>query len=74
MGGAHGGGNFKLTYQIANVAKPNSKDDGLVRSLSEAKDYQINMKSGLSRFARQIDELQNMVWRLSTKFCFMINS
>ena len=66
--GGHGGGGFKMSYQIANVANPNSKDNTLVFSLFEAKDYRINMKIGLSRLAQQIDELQNMMWRLSTIF------
>ena len=66
--GDRGGGSFKTSYQIANVANPNSKDNTLVFSLFEAKDYRINMKTGLSRFAQQIDELQNMMWRLSTIF------
>ena len=69
----HGGGSFKMSYQIANVANPDSKDNTLVFSLFEAKDYRINMKTGLSRFAQQIDELRSMMWRLSTKFYLMIN-
>ena len=69
IGGDHGGGSFKMSYQIANVVNPNT----IVFSLFEAKDYRINMKTGLSRFAQQIDELQSMMWRLSTKFYFMIN-
>ena len=68
IGGDHGGGSFEMSYQIANVANPNNKDNTLAFSLFEAKDYQINMKTGLSRFAHQIDELQNMMWRLSTIF------
>ena len=68
IGGDHGGGSFKMSYQIANVANPNNKNNTLVFSLFEANDYRINMKTGLSRFAHQIDELQNMMWRLSTIF------
>ena len=73
IGGEHGGGSFKVSYQIANVANANSNDNTLVFSFFEAKDYRINMKTGLPRFAQQIDELQSMIWRLSTKFYFMIN-
>ena len=73
IGGDHGGGSFKMGYQIAIVENPNSKDNTLVFSLFEAKDYRINKKTGLSRFSQQIDELQSMMWRLSTKFYFMIN-
>ena len=41
IGGDHGSGSFKMSYQIANVANPNSKDSTLVFSLFEAKDYRI---------------------------------
>ena len=74
ISGDHGGGSFKMSYQIANVANPNSKDSTLVFSLFYAKDCRINIKAGLSRFAQQIDELQNMMWRLTTIFYFMIIS
>ena len=74
IGGDPGGGSFKMNYQLANVANPYSKDNTLVFSLFEIKDYRINMITGLSRFACQIDELQNMVWSLSIIFYFMINS
>ena len=57
IGGDHGGGSFKMSYNIANVANPNSKDNVLVFSLFETKNYQINMKTGLSRFSQQLDEL-----------------
>ena len=65
---------FKMSYQIANVENSNSKDNTRIFSLFEAKDYRSNLKTGLSRFAWQIDELQSMMWRLSTIFYFMINS
>ena len=63
-----------MSYQIANVENSNSKDNTRIFSLFEAKDYRSNLKTGLSRFAWQIDELQSMMWRLSTIFYFMINS
>ena len=63
IGGDHGGGSFKMSYQIANVANPNSKDNTTVFSLFEAKDYRINLKSGLTRFSDQIKELQLIKWR-----------
>ena len=60
--GDHGGGSFKTNYQICNTDKPNSKDNTLVFSLFEAKDYRSNLKIGLSRFRQQIDEIQAMNW------------
>ena len=72
IGGDHGGGSFKMSYQIVNVANPSSKDNTLVFSLIGAKDCRIDIKTGLTRFAQQIDELQNMMRRLSNIFYFML--
>ena len=62
IGGDHGGGSFKTCYQICNTNKPNNKDNTVVFSLFEAKDKRSNLKTGLSRFKEQIDELQTMSW------------
>ena len=59
---AHGGGSFKLSYQIANVSHPNNTDN-TVFSIFEAKDYRSNIKIGLTRFREQINALQTMKWR-----------
>ena len=67
IGGDHGGGSFRMSYQIANVANPNSKDNTTVFSLFEAKDYRINLKSGLTRFSDQIKELQLIKWRYTVR-------
>ena len=72
IGDDHGGGSFKMSYQIVNVANPSSKDNTLVFSLIGAKDCRIDIKTGLTRFAQQIDELQNMMRRLSNIFYFML--
>ena len=63
IGGDHGGGSFRLSYQIANVPHPNSTDNTVVFSIFEAKDYRSNIKIGLSRFREQINALQTMKWR-----------
>ena len=62
IGGDHGGKSFKACYQICNTSKPNNKDNTVIFSLFEAKDYRSNMKSGLQRFTNQIDELQSLRW------------
>ena len=62
IGGDHGGGSFKMSYQVANTTNPNSKDNTVVFSVFEAKDYRANLKVGLSRFKQQINELQSMQW------------
>ena len=63
IGGDHGDGSFKLSYQITNVSHPNSTDNTVVFSIFEAKDYRSNVKIGLTRFQEQINALQTMKWR-----------
>ena len=62
IGGDHGGGSFKMNYQVCNTEKPNSKENSVVFSIFEAKDYRCNLKVGLSRFRAQVDDLQSMEW------------
>ena len=62
IGCDHGGGSFKLSYQIANVSHPNSTNNTVVLSIFEAKDYRSNVKIGLTRFQEQINALQTMTW------------
>ncbi|XP_047140285.1 uncharacterized protein LOC105850260 isoform X1 [Hydra vulgaris] len=54
IGGDHRGGSFKMSYQVANVATPNSKNNTTVFNIFEAKDYRANLKISLSR---HIDEI-----------------
>ena len=63
LGGDHGGGSFKMGYQVCNTSKPNNKDNTIVFSLFEAKDHRCNMKVGLTRFTQQVDVLQSMKWQ-----------
>ena len=63
IGGDHGGGSFKMSLQIVNTANPNSKDNTIIFSISEAKDYRINISVGLQRFTKQVEDLQEMSWR-----------
>ena len=63
ISGDHGGGTFKLSYQIANVSHPNSTDNTVVFGIFKAKDYRSNVKIGLTRFQEQINALQTMKWR-----------
>ena len=63
VGGDHGGGSFKMSFQVANVVNPNSKENTVVFSVFEAKDYRINIKLGLERFKSQINELQVSKWQ-----------
>ena len=42
IGGDHGGGSFKMSFQVANVENPNRKDNTVVFSIFEAKDVSIS--------------------------------
>lgn len=63
IGGDHGGGSFKMSYQPCNVTKPNSKDNTVVFSAFEAKDSSTNLKVALSKFKTQVDILQKATWQ-----------
>ena len=63
IGGDHGGGSFKMNLQIVNTANPNSKDNTIIFSIFEAKDYRINNLVRLQRFTKQVNDLQEMSWR-----------
>ncbi|XP_065641217.1 uncharacterized protein LOC124812048 isoform X1 [Hydra vulgaris] len=63
IGGDYGGGSFKMTYQVANTLNPNSKDNTIVFSIFEAKDYRVNVKVAMSRFEKQIEDLQKMKYK-----------
>ena len=62
IGGDHGGGSFKMSYQICNMNNPNSKSNTVVFSVFEAKDRRGNLKIGLSRYKAEIGELQMTIW------------
>ena len=63
IGGDHGGGSLKTSFQVANVVNPNRKDNTVVFSIFEAKDYRVNIKLALERFKIQIKELQESTWQ-----------
>ena len=63
IGGDHGGGSFKMSYQLANQKNPNSKANTVVFSLFEAKDNKINLKTALSQYKESITDMQNIAWR-----------
>ena len=62
IGGDHGGGSFKMSYQICNVARPNRKENSVIFSLFEAKDSRSNLRICLERFKRQVQMLQAVKW------------
>ncbi|CAH1248767.1 Hypp8396 [Branchiostoma lanceolatum] len=62
--GDHGGGTFKMGFQVLNVENPNSKTNTVVFSLFSAKDTRENLRTATSRFTTEIDELRGKQWRL----------
>ena len=55
IGGDHGEGSFKMSYQIGNVEHPNRPQNTGVFCLFEGKDSSVNLKLCLERFKRQVD-------------------
>ena len=58
IGGDHGGGSFKMSFQVDNVENPNRKDNTVVFSIFEAKYYRVKIKLAFEHFKIQIKELQ----------------
>ena len=63
-GGDHGGGSFKMSFQVANVDNPNHKDNTVVFRIFEAKDHHANIKLALEHFKIQVKELQESTWHI----------
>ena len=71
IGGDHGDISFKMSYQIANVANPNRKDNTVVFSIFEGKDSKANLRTCLERFKPQINMLHKVKWRNRSIKVFM---
>ena len=54
IGGDHGGGSFKMSFQIADVEHPNQPQNTVIFSILEAKDYKRNLMLCLERFKLHI--------------------
>ena len=63
VGGDHGGGSFKMSFQIANVENPNKPENSVVFSVMEAKDYKSNLRLCLERFRRQVEKFSQVTWK-----------
>ncbi|CAH1275363.1 uncharacterized protein [Branchiostoma lanceolatum] len=62
VGGDHGGGSFKMAFQILNKERPNSKSNTTVFCIFNAKDSRENLNLATSRFATEIKDLQQLKW------------
>ena len=66
IGGDHGGGSFKMCFQIVNVEKPNSAQNTVVFCCFLAPDSYVNLSLALSRFDEQVKALNGLQWRDKT--------
>ena len=62
LGGNHGGGSFKLSFQIANVTHPNSTKNTIPLVVFGAKDYVSNLRTALGPYAEQVKSLRAREW------------
>ncbi|XP_019616490.1 PREDICTED: uncharacterized protein LOC109464011 [Branchiostoma belcheri] len=62
--GDHGGGSFKMAFQVLNKESPNSRTNTVVFNIFNAKDSRENLATGMGRFSQEIDELQGRQCRL----------
>lgn len=64
IGGDKGGTTLKASFQLCNVARPNSVQNTCVFAIFEARDCSANLHVALDRYQEQIRVLQTMEWRL----------
>ena len=62
FGGDHGGGSFKMCYQIMNVISPNAVHNVVPFCMFAAKDRRENLEIGLDRFRKPIQQLDSGTW------------
>ena len=62
IGGDHGGGSFKMCYEICNVNHPNRKENTIVFSIFQEKDSRANLRICLERFRAHINQLSKITW------------
>ena len=63
IGGDHGGGSFKMEFQVGNVEKPNKPENTVIFSIAEAKDYKVNIALCVERVKAQIEYFKEVKWQ-----------
>lgn len=63
LGGDKGGGSFKMSFQLANVARPNSVENTFVFAAFNASDTPANLHVALQRYRDQVSHLQEVQLR-----------
>jgi len=62
LGGDHGGGSFKLSFQVANTAHPNAVSNTIPVIIFNAKDTPANLETALGQYRSQLEEIQQSTW------------
>ena len=62
VGGDHGKGSFKMTMQIANLAKPNSKQNTILIAIAKIKDTYNNAHTLVHHMKARIEALTHLEW------------
>ena len=62
FGGDHGKDSFKLTMQVVNVDKPNSKNNTIVLAMAYVKDSYDNLSIIMSDTNLQLENLAKLYW------------
>ena len=60
IGDDHGGGSFKMSFQIGNVEHPNKPENTVIFSIMEAKDLRSNLMLCLERVKLHIDKIHKL--------------
>lgn len=63
LGGDKGGDTMKLSFQVVNVATPNSVKNTMVFSVFAARDTPTNLHIAVDRYRDQVTTLQATKWR-----------
>ena len=62
LGGDHGGGSFKLSFQIANTAHPNAAQHTIPFLVFAAPDTVENLTTTFKPYAEQVEQLMAATW------------
>ena len=62
IGGDHGGGSFKMSFQIAHTDHPNKVENTVLFSVMEVKDSKANLLLCLQRFKTHVAKRAQVKW------------
>ena len=63
VGGDKGGSSFKMSFQVANVGRPNSPKNTFVFCVFQAPDTANNLHLALERYRSEIQDIQRSMWK-----------